>query len=142
MTIGNTDNPTGVDGTISMGSNGDTHTVNSDTAASPTPRDSSLHDGNDEPPPIGDNAPVANVTNDNNDEPPSTDNDAMPQTQHHTTPQQNDTNVSSTRKRRRSHGPGREASRKVFYASKESNITDDPGNQGGADARGGDRGGA
>ena len=36
MAIGDTDNPTGVDGTIPMGPNHDTHAVNSDTAASPT----------------------------------------------------------------------------------------------------------
>jgi hypothetical protein len=51
-------------------------------------------------------------------------------------------NASPKKKQRRSRGPGCEASRKVFYASKERNITDDPENQGGADARGEDKGGA
>ena len=51
-------------------------------------------------------------------------------------------NASPKKKQRRSRGPGCEASRKVFYASKERNVTDDPENQGGADARGEDRGGA
>ena len=36
MTIGDTNNPTGIDGTIPMGPNDDTHVINSDTAASPT----------------------------------------------------------------------------------------------------------
>ena len=77
MTIGDTNNPTGVNETIRMGPNDDTHVANSDTAASPTLKDSSLNDGNDEPPPMDDNAPVVNVTNDDNDEPPSMDNDVM-----------------------------------------------------------------
>ena len=58
------------------------------------------------------------------------------------TPPNTDTNASPKKKRRRSRGPGYEADRKVFYASKERKVTDDPENQGGADARGEDRGGA
>ena len=53
-----------------------------------------------------------------------------------------DTNVSPKKKRRRLRGADYKADRKVFCASKERKITDDPENQGGADARGEDRGGA
>ena len=108
MTIDDTNNPTGIDGIMPMGPSDDTHVVNSNTDSSPTLKDSSPHDGNDEPSPMDDNAPVINFTNNDNDEPPSMGNDVMTQTQHHTTPQHNDTNVSPTKKRRRSHGPGRE----------------------------------
>ena len=53
-----------------------------------------------------------------------------------------DTSVSSQKKRRRSRGPGTEADRMAFYASKDSKVAHDPENQGGVDARGEDRGGA
>ena len=58
------------------------------------------------------------------------------------TPPNMDTDVKPQKKRRRSCGPGREANRDVFLVSKRREAVDDPGNQGGADARGEDRGGA
>ena len=41
MTIGNTNNPTGLGGTMPIGPSDDTHVVNSDTAESPTLKDTS-----------------------------------------------------------------------------------------------------
>ena len=57
-------------------------------------------------------------------------------------PPDTDTEVKPTKKRRRSHGPGREASRNLFHASKRHEAADGPESQGGADMRGADRGGA
>ena len=51
-------------------------------------------------------------------------------------------NASPKKKRRRSRGPGFEARNDLFHTSKRHETTDDPENQGGADARGADRGGA
>ena len=139
MTIGNTNNPIGLDGTMPMGPNDDTHVVNSDTAASPTLKDTtttmhpsleptqrSVHTESAHPLPVTISDPMV-------------DSDGTVDTP---TPSNTDTNVSPKKKRRRSRGPGYEADHKVFYASKERKITDDPENQGGADARGEDRGGA
>ena len=58
------------------------------------------------------------------------------------TPPNTVTNVSPKKKRRRSHGPRCEASRNLFHASKRRETADGPESQGGADARGADRGGA
>ena len=58
------------------------------------------------------------------------------------TPPNMDTEGKPKKKRRRSHGPGREASRNLFYASERSEAANGPESQGGADARGADRGGA
>ena len=58
------------------------------------------------------------------------------------TPPDTDTEVKPKKKRRRSHGPGCEASRNLFHASKRHEAAGGPESQGGADARGADRGGA
>ena len=51
-------------------------------------------------------------------------------------------NASPKKKRRRSRGPGCEARHDLYHASKRRETTDSPENQGGADTRGTDRGGA
>ena len=124
---------------VDTGPSDDTHVVNSDTAASPTLKDTtttmqpsleptqrSVHTENAHPLPVTISGPM--IDSDGTVDAP--------------TPPNTDTNVSPTKKRKRSHGPGREASRNVFYASKEHKTTDDPENQGRADTRGEDRGGA
>ena len=136
--IGNTNNPTGLDGTIPIGPSDDTHVANSDTAASPTLKDTtttmqpspeptqrSVHTESAHPLPVTIYGPMV-------------DSDGTVGT---LTPPNADTNLPPKKKRRRSHGSGCEAGRKVFCASKEHKTTGDPENQGGADARGEDRGG-
>ena len=112
MAIGNTDNPTGVDGTISMGSNGDTHTVNSDTAASPTLE-------------VGERKrQITSIDGPADDGHAATANSARAAV------------FPSPKKRRSSYGPAHEARRKAFYDSKKPRTTGAPSTQVGAGTKG------
>ena len=52
------------------------------------------------------------------------------------TPPSTGIHASPNKKRHRSHGPGREAERLVFYASKDRKTAHDPATQGGGECEG------
>jgi len=98
MAIGDTNNPTGIDGTMPMGPSDDTHVANSDTAASPTFEDTTA---NMQPNP---GPTQRSVYTESTHPPPAT------------------INASPKKRRRTSRGPAQAARQAAFIASMEQDT--------------------